>query len=115
MEALEHARCNKLTALMKRLEAATSRLEDLATSSVPLENEKALHGTSTAAVSRVASINGDIGPSETTPKAVPAASPTLSVPDLPRQVEDFDELIKHDLSPFQNISARIGGTVAESV
>ena len=111
---------NPLTKLLHRLEAATSRLEDIASSSQSLEGEKPAHGTAAAAVSRTASVNGDVGPvSAAAPSSTATSTPTPStaapVVELPKQLEDFDQLIKDDAMPFQNLSAKIGGLVADSV
>lgn len=116
MEALEQGRRYKLTGLISRLEAATSRLEDIASSSQSLDADKPAHGTSAAAVSRAASTNGETHSSTPTPKPAPIPTPTPpAAPELPKSIEDFDHMVKEDVTPFQNSSARMGGPVADAV
>lgn len=87
-----------------RLEAATSRLEDIATSvdgTEPAQNgaSASAPGTSTAAVA-----------------AVPeSAAPPAPTEPLPRSIEEFDELIEGDVAAFVTASSKIGGLVEEQV
>ena len=114
MNPSPEGRRSVLITLIHRLEAATSRLEDIASSSQSIDGEKPAHGTSAAAVSRAASVNGD----NATPTPTTAASPRSIAPpsiDLPKSIEDFDQLIQEDGAPFQALSVKLGGPVAESV
>ncbi|EKD19647.1 uncharacterized protein L3040_002010 [Drepanopeziza brunnea f. sp. 'multigermtubi'] len=91
---------HNLTTLIKRLEAATSRLEDMAASSIDLS-----------------AVNGAPTPAPTGPLPVPpvakAAEPKPVVEALPESVEDFDAFINGPVKAFVNLSDEIGGPVAE--
>ena len=90
-----------------RLEAATSRLEDM----VPN-------------MSDASTITNGVSPGQTqslvTSKSVDSnriASPSPSAPveTLPPAIDDFDALINSDVETFVNVSEEIGGLVAEQV
>ncbi|KAH7313151.1 adenylyl cyclase-associated protein-like protein [Rhexocercosporidium sp. MPI-PUGE-AT-0058] len=91
---------HNLTTLIKRLEAATSRLEDMAASSI-----------------EIPSINGAPTPAPTGPLPAP---PVAKTPEpkpvqeaLPESVEDFDAFIAGTVKKFVNLSDELGGPVAE--
>ena len=94
----------ELTAIISRLEAATSRLEDMASSTV-----------------EVPKTNGAAAPPPTAPlppAPVPAAvaAPPKPVPEpIPESVEDFDAFIGGPLKKYVNLSDEVGGPVAEQV
>ncbi|KAJ6143560.1 hypothetical protein N7471_003013 [Penicillium samsonianum] len=94
---------HNFTTLIKRLEAATSRLEDMAMSYDDSSVPKSLIGTpsSLPAVSQ---------PSTTPSPRLPAAPVAAPVPP---QIKDFDALIKGDVQNFVNLGEKIGGLVAE--
>ncbi|KAL4738067.1 adenylate cyclase associated N terminal-domain-containing protein [Aspergillus similis] len=98
MAATSHM--HNLTTLIKRLEAATSRLEDMAMSLDEHDAQKAADNS--AALEPQASER----PTPTAP-AAPAAAP------LPSQIEDFDTLISKDVGNFVQLGKKIGGLVAE--
>ena len=93
-----------LTTLVHRLEAATSRLEDIA--SATIEPPK---------------------PNGTTPPSAPAATPLpRSIPavaepvkpkaePLPESVEDFDSFINGPVKKFITLSDDLGGALAQQV
>lgn len=91
-----------LTNVLRRLEAATSRLEDMAASSIELPN-----------------ISGAPAPAPTGPLPMPpamkVAEPKPVVEILPESVEDFDSFIAGPVQKFVNLSDEIGGPVAEQV
>jgi adenylyl cyclase-associated protein len=93
----------ELMVLINRLEAATSRLEDMASAAteVPKTN-----GSLPAAASVVA---GGIAITPTPP--VPK---TITEP-LPALVEDFDAFIANTVKNYVNLSDSIGGSVSEQV
>ncbi|KAA8651837.1 hypothetical protein EYZ11_004363 [Aspergillus tanneri] len=91
---------HNLTTLIKRLEAATSRLEDMAMSLDDPHSPKAV-GT-TAAPEPVA-----------TEAPKPAAPAAPAAPPLPPQIQDFDTLINKDVQNFVDLGDNIGGLVAE--
>lgn len=91
---------HNLTTLIKRLEAATSRLEDMAMSLDDPAAQNAPEGTAAL----------DSQPSERpTPTAAPAPVPA----SLPSEIEDFDTLIAKDVGNFVELGNKIGGLVAE--
>ena len=91
---------------LHRLEAATSRLEDMAqpTSLVTTTS----NGTGAASTS----VAGAMG---ATPGNVAATSPERSAEVLPPSIEGFDELINGPVTKFVNLSDELGGVVAEQV
>lgn len=95
---------HNLTTLIKRLEAATSRLEDIATSvdGAPSSLNGAARGSEAAAVPTQ---------SQTTSAAVP--EPPKPADPLPVQIEEFDELIATDVTAFVQAASKIGGLVEE--
>ena len=101
-----------LTRLVRRLEAATSRLEDIASSAQTFEQPSSAghHG----------------GPSDGSSLAVPSPGqmPSASSPGAPQSqlvepppqsVNDFDTLLRGDLQAYSDLSNALGGVVAEQV
>jgi len=90
-----------LTTLVSRLEAATSRLEDIASSSVGLEASTA-NGSSSGA--------GSIPSAPPMPglASVPASKPTII---LPRPIEAYDTLFNTELKAWVELSSRLGGVI----
>lgn len=91
-----------LTSLIHRLEAATSRLEDMASSAI--EPPK-LNGSAAPSPAPVA-------PLPATPMVMKAAP--LPEP-LPESVEDFDTFLSGPFKKFVNLSDELGGAVSEQV
>ena len=89
--------------ILGRLEAATSRLEDL----VPSIADPSL------AADGAASLSGQ-GPS--TDRALDQARPpSRHLEALPPVIDDFDAIINGQVKSFVNMSEEIGGLVAEQV
>ncbi|KAH8928870.1 hypothetical protein BT69DRAFT_1311331 [Atractiella rhizophila] len=86
LQGLPAAGVGNLNTLLKRLEAATSRLEDVA--------QQFQGGSSSTAVS-----------------APPEASPAPVEKIDPPQIKDFDEIVSGSLLKFINLSAELGGLV----
>ncbi|KAI8370673.1 adenylate cyclase associated N terminal-domain-containing protein [Radiomyces spectabilis] len=87
---------HSLANLIKRLEVATTRLEDLAMSA-----------SSASAVSASA-------PASSAPAAPPAATTSSSASsDIPLAVEKHDEVVNPSLDQFLKLSQEIGGLVAD--
>ncbi|KAF4125321.1 adenylyl cyclase-associated protein [Geosmithia morbida] len=98
---------HNLTTLIKRLEAATSRLEDIATSTeLPKDVPALINSTSASAAAADASAPV---PASSAPKSLPKVA---SEP-LPESVEEFDAYLKSTVEKYVNISKEIGGTVAK--
>ncbi|PWY77454.1 adenylyl cyclase-associated protein [Aspergillus heteromorphus CBS 117.55] len=87
---------HNLTTLIKRLEAATSRLEDMAMSLDDPNSPKT-----------VGAENALPEPPKPAPPAAPAAAPVLP------QIQDFDTLIKEDVRNFVELGRKIDGLVGE--
>ena len=86
---------------LTRLEAATSRLEDIASTVEPSQQQA----------------NGTTSPSGAIAGAVstPAAPTPAPQEPLPRSIEEFDKLIEEDVTAFVTSSGKIGGLVEEQV
>ncbi|KAJ5832103.1 hypothetical protein N7474_000414 [Penicillium riverlandense] len=92
---------HNFTTLIKRLEAATSRLEDMA---------MAVEGPSSPKSMGVSTPPPPAPPAP--PKAVPAPAAPVADP-IPLQIQDFDALIKNEVQKFVSLGEEIGGLVAE--
>ena len=94
---------NVLTSMIHRLEAATSRLEDIASSVLPNSNDGlgSANGASTNAPSGVTQSNTNVG----TPTLVAeAAAP-------PPAIEAFDELVNSELKNWLELSGKLGSII----
>lgn len=90
--------------ILERLEAATSRLEDM----VPAMAENASPNGAPP------TLNGGLAVEQADLRSGSSPSPAPSTP-LPASVDDFDALINGDVKTFVNMSEEIGGLVAEQV
>ncbi|KAL8969659.1 MAG: hypothetical protein Q9183_001893 [Haloplaca sp. 2 TL-2023] len=95
---------NNLTTLIKRLEAATSRLEDMVPTMRPPSSDA--NGVASLPEHGLTAPGADA-------RNGPTASPRLAPANLPPAVDDFDALINGDVKTFVNMSEEIGGLVAE--
>ncbi|ATY59965.1 adenylyl cyclase-associated protein [Cordyceps militaris CM01] len=104
MAAASHM--HNLTTLIKRLEAATSRLEDIATSTELPKDVGALAlpgGSSSAALT----------PDASSSAATPRSAPQPPVPEeLPESIDDFDAFVDSAVADYVRRSNDIGGLVA---
>ncbi|CAG8498544.1 10682_t:CDS:2 [Paraglomus occultum] len=90
------------TTLIKRLEAATSRLEDLATSTasaVAVTNNLGRHP-----------VGGQPAP---TSYSVPASNNVTEEPEVPLVLAAYDEIMENSLKNFVDLSKSIGGLVED--
>ena len=104
-----------LTKVLHRLEAATSRLEDIATTSTTPENS-APH-PSAATTNGLATRSQEL---LNTPNAASrtTSTPSISLPKsetLPSEIEDYDTLIHGDLAAFIKLSDALDPLIAEQV
>ncbi|KAJ4165383.1 hypothetical protein LMH87_007017 [Akanthomyces muscarius] len=109
MAAASHM--HNLTTLIKRLEAATSRLEDIATSTEIPKDVGAL----AAPTSSSAALTPDAS-TTTTPRSAPPPPPPQQQPvaeELPESIEDFDAFVDTTVADYVNRSNEIGGLVAK--
>ncbi|KFY66808.1 hypothetical protein V496_01912 [Pseudogymnoascus sp. VKM F-4515 (FW-2607)] len=114
------ANFKNLTTLIKRLEAATSRLEDIVTpafedpeSSAPKENGS----NSTSTGSTTASGSNTPGPVAVATPAAAATASTISPPKpaddpVPESVEEFDTFLDTSVKKYVDLSNEIGGAIA---
>ena len=94
---------NPLTAIIRRLEAATSRLEDIASSSTTfeaLDNGKIAQGNAPRA-----SAPNLPGTAVSGPPAIEAPKP--AAPELPPAIKEMDELIEGEVKKFVEASKGI--------
>ena len=98
----------RLTMAIRRLEAATSRLEDMATS---------VDATHPDTVAAITSASATQGISATAATAAPTATEPTPPPTepIPRSVEEFDKIVKEDVQAFATASEQIGGLVEQQV
>jgi adenylyl cyclase-associated protein len=92
----------ELTPIIRRLEAATSRLEDMASAVIEAPKTNGASSAVTAAA----------------PAAAAASQPTapkMVVEPLPPMIEDFDSFIETAVKKYVDLSNEIGGPVAEQV
>ncbi len=100
---------NLLTKLVHRLEAATSRLEDIASSTPNGQpNGAGLGISSTGASGAVTPSQSQLPGAATAPTAL-IKSPAASTPSI----SAFDDLIDGELGQWLEISKQLGGVVAE--
>lgn len=85
---------------MRRLEAATSRLEDMAT---PDD------------ISPDASTPASTAPTAAVAAATSAASSAPIAEELPESIEDYDSLLNGPVSKYVALSKDMGGLVAKQV
>lgn len=102
-----------LTPTARRLEAATSRLEDIASSTEVSSDVAALEDPSSqpANVSTIAS--PPVAPSAPTPAPAPAPKPAAD--PLPETIEDFDSFLNTSVDKYVQASNELGGLVAQQV
>lgn len=90
-----------------RLEAATSRLEDIATSTELPKDVAALAQPPSSSVTPSAS-------SAATPRSAPqAAAPAPAAEELPESIEDFDAFVDSAVADYVKRSDAVGGLVAK--
>lgn len=91
---------SRLILIYRRLEAATSRLEDMATS------VDSSHPSTVAAIS-----SSTTAPPHPSAAAMSAAA--LCVDPLPPSIEDFDKILDEDVKAFVSASVKVGGLVEQ--
>ena len=97
-----------LTPELSRLEAATSRLEDIASTVDGASPQANAHPS----IAGIAAVGAGGGAAAATATEAPAPSPPEP---LPRSIEDFDKLIEEDVTAFVTASSKVGGLVEEQV
>ncbi|PWZ02777.1 hypothetical protein BCV70DRAFT_197037 [Testicularia cyperi] len=100
-----------LSTLIKRLEAATSRLEDIALHQSASAGRDVPAGLSSAAAAATGGPATASAPPP--PPPPPPAAATAEPKELPAAVVAWDEALKEALDEFKQISSKIGGVVNE--
>ncbi|KAK7956753.1 Adenylyl cyclase-associated protein [Apiospora aurea] len=98
---------HNLTTLIKRLEAATARLEDIATSTIELP--QAVPALSHTLASPIAATSPAPTPA---PTGSPALKTVVEEP-FPESIEDFDIFISQSVERYVDASNKLGGLIAE--
>ena len=93
--------------LLRRLEAATSRLEDLVPTTT--DSSASANGQPALPEAGLPKSRGIVRPSGTVSSPQPVLEP------LPPAIDDFDALINGDVKTYVNMSEEIGDLVAEQV
>ncbi|KAK7744837.1 suppressor of rasval19 [Diatrype stigma] len=102
---------HNLTTLIKRLEAATSRLEDIASSTDELP-QAVPSLTHPASPPHHAAGIGSPAPASTPAPAPPASRAAPSEP-LPESIEEFDAFIAQSVDKYTKASNKLGGLISE--
>jgi adenylyl cyclase-associated protein len=89
---------NVLTTMLRRLEAATSRLEDIASSSIVYDSPVPNGGAAVAS----GSVAGSSVSQTSAPKAPEA---------LPPSIQDFDGLVDGELKEWLQLSSKLGAVI----
>ena len=93
----------------RRLEAATSRLEDMATS------VDATHPDTVAAINSASATQGIAAAAAATAAPITTEPTPPPTEPIPRSVEEFDKIVKEDVQAFVAASEQIGGLVEQQV
>lgn len=94
-----------------RLEAATTRLEDIASSTIELPH--AVPALSNPITSAPEQSNGATPLPSASPAPSPAVSTSAPQDPLPESVEEFDSFINQSVDKYVKASNKVGGLVAE--
>lgn len=92
-----------LTAMVRRLEAATSRLEDIASSAFPSGADAGAVGASNGSQSP--------GPGAKLASAGAPAAPKPAVESLPPAIAAYDELVNKELKTWTELSSLLGEVI----
>ncbi|EKJ70631.1 hypothetical protein FPSE_09141 [Fusarium pseudograminearum CS3096] len=103
-----NSQMHNLTTLIKRLEAATSRLEDIASATDPPADTNVLNQA----------IPSPLNPSSAAPPPAPTSNAAKPEPEaeaepLPESIEEFDAFLNTSVENYVKLSHQIGGLVAE--
>lgn len=109
-----------LNQLLRRLEAATSRLEDIASSAQSFEKlDAAPPGTVPASSSapELSSLIKSVPPQSPAPvvASAPSAPPASAAPSLPPTIQDMDDLMGTSLKKFVDSAQGLDKTIADQV
>jgi adenylyl cyclase-associated protein len=99
---VEDSKPNVLTTVIRRLEAATSRLEDIASTSVGFDAAASGQTTGAGAGTPAPSTQSEV----VTPKAADS---------LPPSIQAFDKLLDNELKEWLELSAKLGDVINDQV
>ncbi|EQB59199.1 hypothetical protein CGLO_00457 [Colletotrichum gloeosporioides Cg-14] len=99
---------HNLTTLIKRLEAATARLEDIASSTIELP--QAVPSLNQSVTTPPSASNTSL-PAPPPPQA--AAAPQAPPEPVPESIEEFDQLLATTVDKYVKISKQLGGLIAD--
>ncbi|GKT59029.1 adenylyl cyclase-associated protein [Colletotrichum tofieldiae] len=99
---------HNLTTLIKRLEAATARLEDIATSTIELPQAVPSLNQSVASPPTASNASAPLPP-----PSQAAAAPQAPPEPVPESVEEFDQFIATSVDKYVTISKKLGGLIAD--
>ncbi|KAM0354110.1 hypothetical protein ACHAPU_001145 [Fusarium lateritium] len=104
---------HNLTTLIKRLEAATSRLEDIASSTAPPADAAVLNQAIPSPPNPT--LAAPTPPAASTSKAAALASvePEAATEPLPESIEEFDAFLNTSVEKYVELSHQLGGLVAQ--
>ncbi|KAK4176013.1 putative adenylyl cyclase-associated protein [Triangularia setosa] len=110
-----HSTMHNFTTLIKRLEAATSRLEDIAQSAIDLESTaQTPQGPSSTTTPQSSTPAPSARAVAAPPPPPPAPKPAAPAEEeLPEAVEEFNTFITDVVEKWVKLSEEIGGPVAE--
>lgn len=97
-----------LVTLLKRLEAATSRLED-----VTIFQESKSAAAVVDATAATTSVEPTAPKSTMAPSSAIAAAPRIVSPEVPKSIKEFDNFIKEKIDPYVQLSQEIDGQLGE--
>ncbi|KAI0141176.1 adenylate cyclase associated N terminal-domain-containing protein [Hypoxylon sp. NC0597] len=103
---------HNLVTLIKRLEAATTRLEDIASSTIELPQAVPALTATVATPSRPSSV---ASPTPQQPASAPSPVVRSQEPQepLPESIEEFDAFIDQSVDKYVRASNKLGGLIAE--
>ncbi|KAF5559703.1 adenylate cyclase-associated, partial [Fusarium napiforme] len=110
-----NSQMHNLTTLIKRLEAATSRLEDIASSTEPPTDATVLNQAipSPPNPSLAAPPPPAVSDSDSKATTPAAAKPESVAEPLPESIEEFDAFLNTSVDKYVKLSHQLGGLVAE--
>ncbi|KAI1079216.1 adenylate cyclase associated N terminal-domain-containing protein [Whalleya microplaca] len=107
---------HNLVTLIKRLEAATTRLEDIASSTIELPQAvpalSTTIATPAALTSTASPVSSSLQNGTRAPPAPPAPKQTPEDP-LPESIEEFDNFVSQSVDKYVKASNKLGGLIAD--
>ncbi|KAK2678158.1 CARP motif [Fusarium oxysporum f. sp. vasinfectum] len=108
-----NSQMHNLTTLIKRLEAATSRLEDIASSTEPPADAAVLNQAIPSPPNPSLAAPPPPAASDSKATTPAAAKPEPVAEPLPESIEEFDAFLNTSVDKYVKLSHQLGGLVAE--